>query len=173
MNSPHETNLHSVWDSGLIHQRISHDFQSNIAMYYEYLHELMRNQTPTSNNDDFKQWIAESVTWVCEQVYVDESNAIMNASVAFHLGNMYYEKNIRVVEKRITQAGQRLGSLLNMLATNRPKSPSSTGKLHWSTIALIVILGIEFIVVIAVVGHRMFKRQKEPITLSFSTPFTK
>ncbi|CAF4768454.1 unnamed protein product [Rotaria sp. Silwood1] len=201
MNSTRETNLHSLWDSGLIHIRMSRDFKSNITIYYEYLYDLMRNQTPTNDDGDFKQWIAESVKLVCEQVYIDEKNITMNASATFHLGNVYYEKNIPVIEKRIIQGGQRLGTLLNMLASKRPKpstsssssiTPTSTSsttfiasttsttmpssssrKLYWSTTTLIVILSIEFVIVIAFVGIRMFMRRKQPVTLSFSTRFTK
>ncbi|CAF4474661.1 unnamed protein product [Rotaria sp. Silwood2] len=186
MNSTRETNLHSLWDSGLIHVRMSRNFKSSITMYYEYLYDLMRNQTQKINNGDFNQWIAESVQLVCGQVYIDERNITMNASAVFHLGNAYYEKNIPIIEKRIIQGGQRLGALLNMLAANRPK-PSSTSpsiastsmpsspprKLYWSTTTLIVILSIEVVIVIAFIGIRMFMRRKQPITLSFSTPFKK
>ncbi|CAF3413514.1 unnamed protein product [Rotaria socialis] len=175
MNNSRETNLHSLWDSGLIHWRISHEFQSNFDLYYEYLYTLMRNQTPTIHNDDFKQWIIESATLVCQQVYFDETNVTMNASAIFHLGNIYYMKNIPVVEQRIIRGGQRLGSLLNRLAANRPKSPaSSPEKLCWGTIALIVVIAIELVVVILVfIGTRMAKRLKEKTTLSFSNPFMK
>ncbi|CAF2657875.1 unnamed protein product [Rotaria sp. Silwood2] len=234
MNSTRETNLHSLWDSGLIHVRMSRNFNSNITMYYEYLYDLMRNQTPKIDNGDFNQWIAESVQLVCGQVYIDERNITMNASAVFHLGNVYYEKNIPVIEKRIIQGGQRLGALLNMLAANRPKPSSASSsitstftppttststppttytstppttststpptaststppttytstppttstsmpsspsrKLYWSTTTLIVILSIEFVIVIAFVGIRMFMRRQQPITLSFPTYFKK
>ncbi|CAF3102492.1 unnamed protein product [Rotaria sp. Silwood2] len=186
MNSARETNLHFLWDSGLIHVRMSRNFNSNITMYYEYLYDLMRNQASKIDNGNFKQWIAEGVHLVCGQVYIDERNITMNVSAVFHLGNTYYKKNISVIEKRIIQGGQRLDALLNMLAANRP-NPSSTppsitstsmssspfAKLYWSITTLIVILSIEFVIVITFIGIRMFMRRKQPITLSFSTPFKK
>lgn len=197
MNSTRETNLHSLWDTGLIQVRLARDFRSNITLYYEYLYQLMLNQTLPTTNDDFRNWIDESIGWVCGQVYLDEQNITMNASSSFHLGDIYYKRNIPVVERRIVQGGQRLGTLLNILAANRPKPSasstttsttttttstmsSSTGvasptpeKLHWSTITLIAVLAFEFIVAAVVVAYRRYKLQKPAMVVSFHSPWKK
>lgn len=119
MNRTFPTNLHSLWDSGLISIRLSRDFGSNITSYYEHIYSLMLEQVSTSNSDDFIQWIQESSNHVCQQIYLDENNMIMNASVNFTLGNIYYERNIGIIEQRLAQGGWRLGTLLNRLAADR------------------------------------------------------
>jgi hypothetical protein len=41
MNGTSQTNLHALWDSGLMTLRLQRDFQSNVSLYYDYLYELM------------------------------------------------------------------------------------------------------------------------------------
>ena len=197
MNNSRETNLHSLWDTGLIQARLARDFKSNLTMYFEYLYDRMLNETSSVNDGGFREWIDESIRWVCEQVYLDEKNITMNASNSFQLGNIYYTRNIPVIEKRIIQGGRRLGNLLNMLATNRttPSLSSTTTttkttitttftstkslstpseRLHWSTIALIVILSIEVVIGVALLVYRRYTiRQKPPTIVSFSSGFKK
>lgn len=173
MGNKQETNLHSLWDSGLIHKRISNDFQSNINKYYEYLHGLMNNQSGQFDADEFKTWIDESIKIVCEDVYLDENNGTMNASAVFHLGDAYYERNIPTVERRIILAGRRLGYLLNTLASKRPKKASPSEKLCPGTIGLIAVLSIEFVVIVAFIVIRVVIRRREPQTVSHASPFSK
>jgi hypothetical protein len=124
MNGTSQTNLHALWDSGLMTLRLQRDFQSNVSLYYDYLYKLMQNQSLVENDDNIDQWIKEDIYFVCSQVYLDESNATMNSSVNFTLGEIYYQRSIPVVEKRLAQGGRRLGVILNQLAKHRPQRPS-------------------------------------------------
>lgn len=118
MNNTLLTNLHSLWDSGLIHTRLTKSFESNVTAYYEYIYELMLNQTPVSNDNEFDQWIRESLMRVCKQIYLDENNMTINTLTNFTLGNIYYERNIKIIEQRLAQGGHRLATLLTRLATS-------------------------------------------------------
>ncbi|CAF2048585.1 unnamed protein product, partial [Rotaria magnacalcarata] len=131
-----------LWDSGLIDIRLSRDFNANIVKYYEYIHTIMLHQTHTDGNDNFNKWVNESLAAVCQHVYFDEGNAPMNASMNFTLGNIYYERNIGIVEQRLAQGGRRLGSLLNSLAANRSKMPSGCARLLSNIITLIGLICI-------------------------------
>ncbi|CAF1448200.1 unnamed protein product [Rotaria sordida] len=55
------TNLHSLWDTGILTFRLRNTFQSNINSYYDYLYLKMLNQTSEINDDSFLQWITESL----------------------------------------------------------------------------------------------------------------
>jgi hypothetical protein len=141
------TNLHSLWDQGLITTRVRQNFQSNNSLYYEYIHELMINQTVVDDNDNIEQWIKENIDIVCKQIYFDEQNETMNSSVRFILGETYYQRSIPVIEQRLAHGGRRLGALLNSIAKNRLQKPSDeTKKLCSGTIALIAVLAVECLV---------------------------
>jgi hypothetical protein len=141
------TNLHSLWDQGLIATRVRRNFQSNNSLYYEYIHELMINQTVVDNDDNIEQWIKENIDIVCKQIYFDEQNETMNSSVRFSLGETYYQRSIPVIEQRLAHGGRRLGALLNSIAKNRLQKPSDkTKKLCSGTIALIAVLAAECLV---------------------------
>ncbi|CAF4861409.1 unnamed protein product [Rotaria sp. Silwood2] len=142
MNQTSATNLHSLWDSGLISIRLSRDFESNITSYYNYLYDLMLNQTSTISENDFEQWAQESLTIACQQVYLDENNTKMDSSANFKLGNKYYERNIGITEQRLARAGRRLSALLNRLAANRPTVTSGGTKLLSSTVNIIALISL-------------------------------
>jgi hypothetical protein len=168
MNGTAQTNLHSLWDSSLISIRLRRDFQSNTALYYDHIYDLMREQSPVDNDNDIEQWINENIHFICSQIYLDEKNETMNSSVNFTLGEIYYQRSIPVIEQRLAQGGRRLGALLNQISKNRRKKPS---ELCDGTIAFITILGVEFLVVIAV-GIFLWTRHKtKPYKIS-SFPLT-
>ena len=157
MNDTRVTNLHSLWDSGLITVRVRRDFQSDANLYYEHILALMRNQSRVVDNDDsIDQWITENIKFVCSQIYLDENGAVMNASANFTLGNAYYAKNIQVVEQRLAHGGRRLGALLNRLATRRPKPPREP--LCSGTIALIAVLAVECVIGIGIGAYFGYRR---------------
>lgn len=127
----------------MINIRLSRDFKSNIRSYYEYLYSLINDQLPLENNDsDFNAWTHESLQLVCEQVYIDEANKVMNKSVSFKLGNSYYDRNIRIVEQRLVQGGQRLAALFNRLAKRNVRISSKCPKLHSNIFQLIALIFI-------------------------------
>src|ERR1700722_9082119 len=162
MNETNQTNLHSVWDSDLLEYRLHQDFQSNIDLYFNHIFLLMLNQSTSNNDDDFKQWIRESTDIVCSQIYFDDNNMTLSSSINFTLGEIYYNRNLPLVEQRLAQAGRRLGSLLNRLANNRPPSTSNKkDKLCGGSIALIVVLLTEAIIgLIVILGVHLHIRSR-------------
>jgi hypothetical protein len=144
MNASGQTNLHTLWDTGIITYRMRADFHSDPDLYYEYIYQLMIRQMVTPNDNDIKQWIQESLNIVCEHVYFDEKNETMNTSIRFTLKDVYYRSSYAIIEQRLAQGGRRLGALLNRLAENPPKR-STRHSLCLSTYILIAVLAAELI----------------------------
>lgn len=171
MNGTKQTNLHSLWDEGLFMRRLEQDFQNNASRYYEYIYQIMLNQSSSreiNDDEDFnlEQLMQANVEIVCSQVYLDDNNVTMNASVPFNLGEIYYQRNIPIIEQRVAKGGRRLGVLLNQLARSRVQKPSNKkGKLSPSTIALTAILCTEAVLAIFV-GIYIWMRSKKK---SYST----
>ncbi|CAF0886502.1 unnamed protein product [Adineta steineri] len=173
MNGTYLTNLHSLWDSGLLTTRLHRDFHSNASLYYDHIYKLMINLPSEDNDNNIEQWIDDNIKIVCEHIYFDENNITMNATANFTLGEVYYNRSISIIEQRLARGGRRLGVLLNQLAKTRPqKSSDQKNKLSSSTIALIVILVVEGILAIAV-GIIFFirykKRSWEPNSFALSS----
>lgn len=139
MNKSSQTNLHSIWDSGIITYRIQRDFHSNASNYYEYIYQLMIRQLPTENDNDIQQWIKESLYFLCNQIYFDDNNNKMNASVKFNLGEKYYQRNFPIIDQRLAQGGRRLGALLNRLGQQQPTT-SITHTLNSNIYILIAVI---------------------------------
>jgi hypothetical protein len=137
-------NLHTLWDSTIINLRIQRDFYSNSNLYYEYIYQLMIRQSQKDNDNDILQWINEGINFVCQQVYIDDDNNTMNASIKFDLGEDYYKRSFPIIDQRLADGGRRLGALLNRLGQNRPIA-SSKDKLYLRTYILIGVLWIQFI----------------------------
>jgi hypothetical protein len=169
MNGTSLTNLHSLWDSGMITVRLRRDFHSNTSLYYDHIYELMRNLTSVNDDDNTEQWVNENINFVCSQIYVDEHNITMNATANFTLGEIYYQKSIPVIERRLAQGGRRLGALLNKLAKNRPHKPSD--EICYGYIVLAAVLGAELIIAI-VVGITIWYRCKDKSSSVISFAFT-
>ena len=144
MNVSGQTNLHSIWDTGIINYRIRTDFYSDWNLYYEYIYQIMIRQTVPTNDNDIEQWIQESLDIVCGHAYFDDQNEKMNSSIRFHLKDKYYQSNYKLIEQRLAQGGRRLGALLNQLAEN-PRKTLTHHSLCLSTYILIAILSAEFI----------------------------
>lgn len=146
MNSNRSTNLHSLWDTGLIAHRLSEDFAANVTLYYDYLHQLMlRDYLNRNDTDDIEQWINENLQVVCAQIYLDENNEIMNRTRPFRLGREYYQRHISIVEERLVLAGVRLARLLNRLAARPSKTIFSTRMLIIVLIFVLILLLLLFL----------------------------
>jgi hypothetical protein len=158
MNASRTTNLHTMWDTSLIDVRIQRDFQSRPALYYNYLLQLMKNQSVPSDDDQIDLWINENMKLVCSQVYLDEQNATMNRSMNFSLGEVYYQRNIPVIEQRLASGGRRLGVILNRLAANRPE-PLKEG-LCTGTIVLIIVLSIQAVLALVIGAICCYRRSR-------------
>ncbi|CAF5008408.1 unnamed protein product, partial [Rotaria sp. Silwood1] len=100
----HTTDLHEIWDRGIINIHINRHFQSDINLYYQYLKSLMFNQSLLVNEtyNDYKKWIDESVDYVCKQVYFDDNNDKLDVSRNFILGEKYFNRNWPLIDQRLT-----------------------------------------------------------------------
>ncbi|WP_345952928.1 S1/P1 nuclease [Mucilaginibacter sp. PAMB04168] len=94
------TNLHSLWDSKLIdHEGLS---QEDIVKNYD-----------TATPAEIKKWEADSpIEWLWES-YQITTELYANAKPGQNIDEVYYQKYIRVIRKRIDQAGIRLAGELN------------------------------------------------------------
>ncbi|CAF3313316.1 unnamed protein product [Rotaria socialis] len=167
MNETSRTNLHFLWDVGLIEVRLEKDFQQNTSLYYDYIYQLMINQT-SQIDDNLEPLNEQNINLICSQIYFDENNVTMNASTNFTLGEIYYQRNIPIVEQRLVDGGRRLGALLNRLAKTRSQQPSDKKpKLCSGTIALIVILCLEGVLAI-IGGVLIWLRFKNKLSTTYS-----
>jgi len=95
-----ETNLHSLWDSGLLdYQGLSY---SEMGQQYDHVPASLRRQW---QHDDIAQWLYESYQ-LCEQIY---GEAAQNPAY----GWAYFPEHGPQVKQRIQQAGMRLAGVLN------------------------------------------------------------
>lgn len=116
------TNLHSLWDSKLIdHEGLS---EADIAKNYD-----------NATTADIRKWQADSpMEWIWES-YQLSSELYGNVKPGQTIDEVYYQKYIPVIRKRIDQAGIRLAGELNKLFNGEtaPKiqpvaaAPGSTG----------------------------------------------
>lgn len=96
------TNLHSLWDSKLIDKEgLS---QEDIVKTYD-----------TATPADIKKWQSDSpIEWLWES-YQITTELYANAKPGQNIDDVYYQKYIPVIRKRIDQAGIRLAGELNRL----------------------------------------------------------
>lgn len=100
------TNLHSLWDSGLIdHEGLS---ESDMARIYDTATEAQIKQW---QSDDIIQWLWESYE-ITNELYVD-------VKPGQKIDQAYYDKYIPVIRKRINMAGIRLAGELNKIFANQ------------------------------------------------------
>ena len=107
------TNLHSLWDSKLIDKEgLS---QEDIVKTYD-----------TATPGDVKKWQSDSpIEWLWES-YQITTELYANAKPGQSIDDLYYQKYIPVVRKRIDQAGIRLAGELNrLLAGQKVKNASA------------------------------------------------
>jgi hypothetical protein len=143
LNNSVQTNLHSLWDSGIIDTRIKRDFYSNQNLYYEYIYDQMLHYLPLTTYDyDNQQWINENMDFVCQQIYFDDNNYQMNSSMTFNLSEIYYKRNYPIIEQRLIQGGYRLGVLLNRLAL----TPTIETTTSVNTNIFIIVLFVLFLI---------------------------
>lgn len=115
------SNLHGVWDYGLIQKRLRHDFGGSLQLYRNYLLQVVNKAVESSmNNDNVEavknpledldpaRWAVETNAYNCRYVWAD----IVEYS---ELDETYYRKNIQLIENLILKAGLRLANTLNSL----------------------------------------------------------
>ncbi len=95
------TNLHTVWDSGMIDgQNLSY------TEYAAWVDRASKEQIARWQKDDLMVWVEESMSYRSSIYDVPESKS---------LSYPYSYKNLPIVNKRLLQAGIRLAGLLNEL----------------------------------------------------------
>lgn len=96
-----ETNLHSLWDSGLL------DYQglTYTEMAQQYDHKLPRRQVRKLQAMPPEMWLWESYN-MCAQLYQEVPN---DTDIDYR----YYPAHAQLLQQRITEAGIRLAGLLN------------------------------------------------------------
>ena len=98
------TNLHAVWDTNIIMERIH--YLGNYSIFLEEIpipeHFILTNPIDIGNF---------SLNTICsENLYMDNGTYIING---YHLSDSYYEKNIEIIRQRIGYGGWYLAELLN------------------------------------------------------------
>jgi hypothetical protein len=89
-----DTNLHAIWDINLIEKSLRDNFRCNITDYVNYLYE--KYDVDTFDPYDV---IDENIK-ILPKVYVG-NNSVIN--------EVYYDKNIDIVNARLAYAGKRMG----------------------------------------------------------------
>jgi len=100
----HGTNLHSLWDTKLLHQAGSS---------YEKLAKKYDHPTP----EQIKKWQGDPlITWAWESYQLSTRLYAEVAAMHGHkANNRYYETHIGIIQDRIEKAGIRLAGILNQL----------------------------------------------------------
>jgi len=122
------TNLHQVWDSGIINGRIQYSFGGSLSAYVNYIISqingpwaTMAQEWATCNTttngtmplDCPNAWANESAGIACQYAYTDSTGAhIQNG---FNLGNAYYEFVKNVLDQQLAKGGIRLAATLNKM----------------------------------------------------------
>ena len=98
-----ETNLHTVWDAGLVQRAMLDPWDAS---------RLYGSITPAER----RAWAdLDPLTWATESYLIVERQAYRGVASGAQLGEEYADANRHAVERRIVQAGYRLGLLLNRL----------------------------------------------------------
>ena len=133
----------------MIARRVALNFSNDYRQWDQHLLNLL--QTTYKDNatqwtscgdssllDDYApcsdRWVEESAELCCSTVYLNETGGRMtpndrNVTSLYSLGDIYYQRNIDLLEMRIIQAGVRMAFIINNAAANiSPLIPaSSTG----------------------------------------------
>jgi len=121
------TNVHQVWDSGIINQRISSSFGGSQSAYVNYLlaqlngtWSEMAQEWAVCNSTDSAQpldcpneWANESADVACKYAYTDQNGNKIKDN--FNLGNPYYQFVYAIVDQQLCKGGIRLASTLNKM----------------------------------------------------------
>jgi len=117
------TNLHSLWDTGLVQKRIDDDFGSDEDKFISYLYSEISgpwaaqakqwaacSTKPYAACSDI--WAAETALDACTYSYVD-ADGQTRLTRGFVLGDAYYRRNIPIVELQLAKSSVRLATVLN------------------------------------------------------------
>jgi len=114
----YEDNLHSIWDTYIIEDRIKNDFGGSNSDYIDYLVGLATGDWSSSVQSwmthEVEQpdtWAVESAAAACKYAYVDTNNQYISSG--FTLADDYYQRSVPVIENLLVKAGARLAAVLN------------------------------------------------------------
>jgi len=126
-----KTNLHQVWDTGIISGRIQYSFGGSLSNYVNYIisqingnwSEMAKEWATCNSTDSDDQpltcpngWANESADLACEYAYTDQDgNHIENG---FNLAGPYYEFVKNIVDQQLAKGGVRLAATLNKIWPN-------------------------------------------------------
>jgi hypothetical protein len=108
----HQTELHAVWDSGLIEYRIQKYFDNSIDNWVNFIKKnyIQKNDKCVNCSE---LWGKNSAKLACEYSYVNEENNKIESGD--YLDNGYFERNIPIIEKQIADASINLANIINYL----------------------------------------------------------
>jgi len=121
------TNLHSLWDSGVINKRLSDDFSRSAAKWLSWLQGQLKGawsskingwkrcQSSAPSSACSSDWASESIGLACSNAYVN-SDGKTHLATGFKLDDAYYNRNIPVIEQQVAKGGIRLANVLNSIA---------------------------------------------------------
>ena len=117
-----QTELHALWDSGLIEYRLQKDFNDNIDLWKKYIKDNYISKgfsndipfgDPKDISKDSEKWGDNSAKLACQYSYVNyDGNKIESGD---YLDEDYYRNNINIIEKQIAFASINLANLLNFI----------------------------------------------------------
>jgi hypothetical protein len=116
------TNLHQVWDSGIITMRTNNDFNGYQDLYTKYL--LAQIQGEWANDAKVWAnctnapacpfvWANEAASLACTRAYVDTLGHRITSG--FNLSWPYFAGNTAIVDRQLARAGVRLATSLNLV----------------------------------------------------------
>jgi len=121
------TNLHSVWDTGILTKRMAANFGANQTTYANYLLNQIRTDwaplakqwvecesTGSPYGACSEEWGNESTKLSCEYSYV-EADGTTHITNNFVLGDPYYERNYPIVDMQLAKAGVRMAYVMNQI----------------------------------------------------------
>jgi hypothetical protein len=103
-----QTNLHAIWDSAIIEQRVNE--LGNKSAFFDELLTLKSKFDPTWTTGDFAN---SSIGTICsDNLYFDNGTQIINGT---HLDRNYYNTMLPIVEQRLIASGYYMSILLDSL----------------------------------------------------------
>jgi len=111
-----KTNLHSVWDSGIIEYNIDNNYNGDWTQWVSYLKQNIINSTVNCNffNGQCSQQMGDQSTHLaCQYAYVlPDGSPITNGT---RLDIDYIQKNIPIIDRQIAIGGYLLATNLNRI----------------------------------------------------------